>query len=99
MASRRWSPFARGLLVAGVILWLVSALLTPGHVAPVTRSTRLQPRPERVRPRCDNWRGLHLATRKAPRTTRVAENLTHGTVLVDQMVEAVPVGGDEQPLI
>ncbi|KAL3225458.1 hypothetical protein MRX96_025795 [Rhipicephalus microplus] len=29
----------------------------------------------------------------------VAENLTHGTVLVDQMVEAVPVGGDEQPLI
>ncbi|KAH8039424.1 hypothetical protein HPB51_007277 [Rhipicephalus microplus] len=98
MASRRWSPFARGLLVAGVILWLVSALLT-------LVTWRLSRDPlgsnfaQNVSALVRQLERLASGYAEGASNDSVAENLTHGTVLVDQMVEAVPVGGDEQPLI
>ncbi|KAL1427022.1 hypothetical protein MTO96_017770 [Rhipicephalus appendiculatus] len=101
MATRRWTPFARGLLAAGAILWLVSALLAlvtwrlsrdPLGSDLAQNVSALVRQLERIA--SGTAEGALTATNDS-----VARNLTGGAALVNQMVEPVPVGGDEQPLI
>ncbi|KAH7934705.1 hypothetical protein HPB51_028927 [Rhipicephalus microplus] len=98
IATSRWSPFARGLLVAGVILWLVSALLTLVTWR-LSRDPLGSDLAQNVSALVLQLERLASGYAEGASNDSVAENLTHGTVLIDQMVDALPVGGDEQPLI
>lgn len=101
MATRRWAPFARGLLVAGAVLWMVSALL-----ALVTWRLSRDPLgfdlAQNVSALVRQLERIASGTAEsamAASNDSATRNLTSETALVNQMVEAAPVGGDEQPLI
>ncbi|XP_054923446.2 uncharacterized protein [Dermacentor andersoni] len=98
-ATRRFPPLARGLLVAGAVLWLVSALL-----ALVTWRLSREPLGADL---AQNVSALlrqleRLATGSAggavaASNDSVAWNLSRGNAAANRMADVVAAGGHEQP--